>query len=1024
MGITKFVLRRPVTTILAILCLAVFGYQSIVGTKLELSPDMDMSMMIVLTTYLGASPEDVNELITKPIEEKVNTLSGLDSVSSTSSEGTSMIMLAYKHGTDMNEAYDDLKKQVDMMTNSLPDDAGTPTIVEMNTKSAVDMTLIIDHPGKENLYDYVNNEIVPQFEKISSAAEVSITGGTQEYIKIELVEEKMKQYGVTISSIAGDIKAAEVTYPAGTTKRGSQEVSVSTRMSFNAQDVLKDIPLTTSNNDIVFLADVANVYKNSNTEDSVARYNGKDTTSVSITRQQSATSMELSTAAQNTISSLTRQDPGLNIVIVSDNAESIKSSLWSVVETLLLAVIISMVIIWLFFGDIKASLIVGSSIPVSILSSLIAMNMMGLSLNVITLCALTLGVGMMVDNSIVVLESCFRVTEDNQKAGFVEYLKDALEGTNIVASSVAASTVTTCVVFLPLALLTGMTGQLFGPLGFTIVFCMAASLLSSVAVVPLCYMLYRPKEKEKAPLSKPMVKLQDVYRSAMRVILPKKKTVIFVSLLLLVGSFLLAAQLQMELMASDDQGQISISVETRPGLVTAEIDKILVQIEEIIAAHPDRDAYMTTSGGSMMRGGGASISVYLKDDREMSTAEVASQWKRELQDITNCDISVGVSGSMSMMSSFDQSFDTIIQGADYEEVKQVTNDIVQDLMQRPEVTKVHSDAENSSPVVEVSVDAIKARAAGLTASAIGSTLNQMLSGMEATELDVDGNKISVMVEYPEGTYETLDQVKGIVLTTGSGGSVLLTDVADVGFQDSPASIRRENKQYKITISAEYTDQATEQSKMILPREVVTPHLTERVTTGMNSMDQSMNNEFTALFSAIAIAIFLIFVVMAAQFESPKFSLMVMTTIPFSLIGSFGLLWLTDCKISMVSLVGFLMLFGTVVNAGILYVDTVNQYRETMDRDTALIEAGATRLRPILMTTLTTILAMIPMAMAWGSSGAMTQGLAIVNIGGLTASTFLSLLMLPVFYSIMSRTPQEEKARQKKKLRKEEFDDVD
>jgi len=212
--------------------------------------------------------------------------------------------------------------------------------------------------------------------------------------------------------------------------------------------------------------------------------------------------------------------------------------------------------------------------------------------------------------------------------------------------------------------------------------------------------------------------------------------------------------------------------------------------------------------------------------------------------------------------------------------------------------------------------------------------------------------------------------------------------------------------------------------MVLNQEVVKPHLTETVTTGVNSMDQSMNDEFAALFKAIGIAIFLIFVVMAAQFESPKFSLMVMITIPFSLIGSFGLLWLTDCKISMVSLVGFLMLSGTVVNAGILYVDTVNLYRETMDRDTALIEAGATRLRPILMTTLTTILSMIPMAMVWGSSGAMTQGLAVVNIGGLTASTFLSLLMLPVFYSIMSRTPQEEKARQKKKLRKEEFDDVD
>lgn len=1017
MGITKFVLKRPVTAVLCILCLIVFGYQAITGATLELSPDMDMSMMIVYTSYSGASPEDVSELVTKPIEEKVSTLSGLDSISSTSSEGTSMIMLEYEYGTDMAEAYDDLKKQIDMVVRELPSDVETPTVIEMNANSSSDITMVIDNPEKDNLYDYVNNDIVPEFEKLSDVAEVVVTGGAENYIRVELLEEKMKQYGVTISSIASDIKAADIAYPAGSAKVGSQELSVSTRMNYDTEELLKEIPLTTGSSDVVFLADVANVYTASDDEDSVARYNGNDTISVQITKQQSATAMNLSSAVEKVINSLVRQDPALNITVVSDSADSIVDSLLSVVETLVLAVIISMVIIWLFFGDIKASLIVGSSIPVSILASLIAMNQMGLSLNVITLCALTLGVGMMVDNSIVVLESCFRVS-GNRESGLIEYMKDALEGTKIVGASVLASTVTTCVVFLPLAFLNGMTGQLFGPLGFTIVFCMAASLLSSISVVPLCYMLYRPKERTRAPLSGPIVRLQDLYRSAMRVILPKKKTVMLTSVLLLVLSFLLLTQLDMELMASDDQGQVSISVETRPGLETAGVDQVLRQIEEIISQHSDLDSYMTTSGGSgMMSGGSSSITAYLKDNRSMSTQEVASQWKKDLQDVANCNITVDVGGSMSMMSSFGESFETIVQGADYDEVKAASDAIVSDLMERDEVAKVHSDAENSSPVVEITVDAIRAKAVGLTASSIGSTINHMLSGIEATELDVDGDKISVMVEYTKGTYETLDQIKGIVLDAGANGSVLLTDVADIGFKDSPASIKRENKQYKITVSADYTELATKQSMMTLNSEVVQPHLSETVTTGMNSMDQSMNEEFSALFSAIATAIFLIFVVMAAQFESPKFSLMVMITIPFSLIGSFGLLWLTDCKISMVSLVGFLMLVGTVVNAGILYVDTVNQYRETMDRDTALIEAGATRLRPILMTTLTTIISMIPMAMAMGNTGSMTQGLAIVNIGGLTASTVLSLLMLPVFYSIMSRTPKEQEAREEKKRKK-------
>lgn len=489
MGITKLVLKRPITAILSIVCLVVFGLQSLTGMSMELTPDMDMSMMIIFTSYLGASPDDVNELVTKPLEDAVGTLSGLDSVSSVSSEGTSMIMLEYEYGTDMDEAYDDLKKQVDLVSNAqLPDDAGTPMIMEMNSNSGADISLVVDNSEKENLYNYVNNEIVPEFEKLSDVAEVAVSGGSEEYIRIELVEEKMKQYGVTMSSIAGDIGSANLSYPAGSTKVGSQELSLSTKMDYDTMEALQDIPLTTGGSSVVYLADVANIYKASDEGDSIARYNGEDTISLQITKQQSSTAMALSSAVRGVIDSLTRLDDNLRITVVNDSAESIKSSLMSVAETLIL----------------------GSSIPVSILVCLISMAQMGLTLNIITLCALTLGVGMMVDNSIVVMESCFRVT-DSRPSGFLEYMRDALEGTQVVGSSVAASTVTTCVVFLPLAMLKGMTGQMLGPLGYTIVFSMAASLLSAVSVVPLCYMLYRPREKENAPLSAPIRHLQDWY---------------------------------------------------------------------------------------------------------------------------------------------------------------------------------------------------------------------------------------------------------------------------------------------------------------------------------------------------------------------------------------------------------------------------------------------------------------------------------------------------------------------------------
>lgn len=1009
-GITKFVLKRPVTAVLSLLCLVVFGYISVRSATLELTPEMNMPMMVIMAQYEGANPEDVCELVTKEIEDAVSTLSGLKSISSNSSDGSAVVMLEYEYGTDMDEAYNDLQKEMDAITRNLPDDVDTPTVMEMDMNASEVMSLSITNTNEDNLYDYVENTIVPELERISSVAEVESRGGNEEYIKIELIPEKMAQYGVTMSSIASDIAAADVTYPAGSTDVGSQELSISTSLESNTQESLNTIPLTStkSSGTIVYLQDVANVYTAEQEANSISRYNGQETMSVSISKQQSASAMEVSDAVTETINQLMANTPGLEIVVANDTSEDIMDSLSDVIETLIMAVVISMAILWIFFGDLKASLIVGSSIPVSILVALILMGRMGFTLNVITMSALTLGVGMMVDNSIVVLESCFRATD---KVGFLDYAKAALQGTDIVAASVLGSTLTTCVVFLPLAFLEGMTGQLFKPLGFTIVFCMAASLLSSIAVVPLCYMLYKPRENTKAPMYGPVRNMQNAYRKIVKVILPKKKTVFAVSIALLFAAYLLSGHVGTELMASDDQGRISISIETRPGLKTEKVDEIMRQAEAIISTHEDLDSYMSRSSGGGARGGMSSasgtITAYLKDDRKMSTDEIADQWRQELTALENCTVSVESSSSMSMMSSSYQTYELLLQSADYDTLKETSSVIVSMLSERPELTRVHSSLENGAPVIKIQVDAIKAKAAGLTASEIGSAVNQMLTGITATTLEVDGSDIDVNVEYEDGKYASIDQVRNIILPLSNGGSIALTDVADIVYEDSPSTLTRNDREYRVTIEAEYTDQATASTQQEINAEIVRPNLPYNVSIARNSRDQSQAEEFAALFQAIAIAVFLIFVVMAAQFESPKFSIMVMTTIPFSLIGSIFLLWLTECKISMTSLIGFLMLIGTVVNNGILYVDTVNQYRAEMDMETALIEAGATRLRPILMTTSTTIVSMIPMALAIGSSGSMTQGLAVVNIGGLIASTILALLLLPVYYSAMNGKPKKE-----------------
>lgn len=992
MGITKYVLKHPITTVMALLCLIVFGISSVFSAKLEQMPDMETPMMIIMASYSGAGPEDICELVTEPIEDAVGTLEGVKSITSRSNDGRSQVMLEYEYGTDMDEAYDELKKKLDNIQRNLPDDV-EPNVMEMNMNAGTSMMLSISHDTEDNLYDYVDQKVVPELERIPSVTNVETMGGSSKYVRIELQSEKMAQYHVTMAQVVSAISEANLAQPSGEAVAGNLELSVTTSLETEKVEELQDIPVTTSTGKLISLSDVADIYEAEESRGGVSRYNGQETISISIQKQQDSTDIEVSQAVNKAIEALEADDSALHIRVARDTADTIMESLMDVAKTMVLAVIISMVVIFMFFGDYKASLIVGSSIPTSILLSLIAITATGFSLNVITMSALVLGVGMMVDNSIVVLESCFRAMDEQEDKGLVGYYKAALHGTGIVINSIIGSTITTCVVFLPLAALDGMTGQMFKPLGYTVVFCMLASLLSAMTVVPLCYLFYKPTEAKRALLANPIERMQRFYREKMEYLLDHKGWVMLLSVIIVIGTLVLAGGMESELMTADDTGTVSVSIETRPGLLEEQAEDALAQAEAIVAASDQVDSYMLRYNG-----GSGTITAYLKDDRTMDTEDVADEWQPQMDAIENCSIDVEASASMSFMGR-QRGYEVILEGTQYDELKEVSDKIVSEMTGRTDVINIHSSIENNAPIVTIKVDPVMAKTYGMTASSIGKTVNQMLSGVEATTLKVDGEDISVQVEYPEGEYRTVDQVKDIIFTATNGKQVALTDVADVIFKDSPSSISKSDKAYQITITADYTGQ---NAQAAILNEVILPNLTGTISIGENSRNRMMQEEFSAIYGAIAIAVFLIFVVMSAQFESVKYSIMVMTTIPFSLVGSFGLLKLTGVTISMTSLLGFLILVGTVVNNGILYVDTVNQYRQTMEQRTALIEAGATRIRPILMTSLTTILSMIPMALAIGSSGSTTQGLAIVDIGGLTAGIAVALFMIPVYYGLLSR----------------------
>ena len=468
MGLTKKVLKRPVTTVLVVLCLIVFGLSSIFSSQLELIPEMEMPMLIVSAVYPGASPDDVDQLVISKIEDEIGTLSGVDSVTSMSSENFGMVLVQYDYDQDIDKAYDDLKKKLDGIKSDLPDDVDTPTIIEMDINSTPSITLAVNNDSVDNLYNYVNDDIVPEIEKLTSVASVDVSGGQEAYIKAELIPEKLSQYHVNMNTIIAALKSADFSMPIGSTSVGNKDLSVTSGTSFDTMELLKKIPITLGNGNIIYMEDVANIYNTVEAKDSIGRYDGKDTMTIGVKKNQDSDHITVSKAVQETMQTLKAQDPSLEYVVVNDYSDQISNSLKSVFQTMIMAVIIAMFIIWLFFGDIKASLIVGTSIPVSILAALILMKTMGFTLNVITLSSLVLGVGMMVDNSIVVLESCFRFTDKG--GGFVETRKAAIDGTAAVLESIIGGTVTTCVVFIPLALISGMSGQMFKPLGFTIVF--------------------------------------------------------------------------------------------------------------------------------------------------------------------------------------------------------------------------------------------------------------------------------------------------------------------------------------------------------------------------------------------------------------------------------------------------------------------------------------------------------------------------------------------------------------------------
>ncbi|MEG2203718.1 MAG: efflux RND transporter permease subunit, partial [Oscillospiraceae bacterium] len=475
-----------------VLALIVFGISSLLGTPVELIPNIEMPMLIVATVYPGAAPRDVESLVTSNIEKAVSTLGGIKNVQSSSAENFSMVILEMEYGTDMEKAHSELKNQLDIYANSLPEDASAPTVMELNINSMTPtIVLSATASGDIDLLQYIKEEVNPEFEKLSGVASVDVSGGASDYIRVQLREEKLSQYGLTMSTLVSLLKNADFSFPAGTIGQGNLDLALRGGVSYDTTESLRSIPITLKTGDVIHFSDVADIYEAAESKSSLSRYNGRENVGITVTKRQSASTLSVTRAVKKMAEQLNTSGQGLNLEVVYDSSTMIQNALDSLGQTLIYGTLLAMAILFLFFGDWRASMIVGTSIPLSLLVTLIAMSVMGFSYNMMSLGGLVIGVGMMVDNSIVVLESYFCSRFENNTPA-----EAALEGTRAVASSIFGSTLTTVVVFLPIALIQGMSGQLFGQLCFTIVFSLIASLISALTVVPLMYKWLQPREQE------------------------------------------------------------------------------------------------------------------------------------------------------------------------------------------------------------------------------------------------------------------------------------------------------------------------------------------------------------------------------------------------------------------------------------------------------------------------------------------------------------------------------------------------
>lgn len=1000
-------IKHHVMTILLYILVVVFGFYSFQNLPLALMPSMEVPAAVVYATYPGAGPEDIEQQVTKKLEGAVAGLSGLDTLQSTSSENMAMLVIRFTNDTDMDQAMTDLRDKVAQVKSQLPDDASDPTVMSIDIDSMPVVSVALRGNDLASLQSIAEDEIQPALERLDGVASVDISGGYEQEIAVHTDASRLKGYNLTISSIGQQLGADNIAIPGGDLDNGSQTLAVRTDGEYSSIDDVKNALISLPAGGTVRLSQIADVSMQPKDQDAISKVDGEECIILSVNKQSGSNTAQIAELAKAEFDSLLKSNDSLQWNIVMDQSDYINMTVDNAIQNIWMGVLFAAIVLFLFLRDLGATLAVTIAMPCCILFTFLIMNVLGITLNMMSLGGITLGVGMIVDNSIVVLENIFTYRADGY-----DRLEACTKGTGEVIGAVIASTLTTVAVFLPIALSGGMAGMMFKEFCITIVALLLSSLIISVTLVPLlCYFLLgstkqqsiKPQGSGATPITeKP---LSRAYRSSLNFLITHRWAGVALTVVICIVSVLSVSQAGMELIPEMDEGQVSVTVSMPNGSTmedTAAIEDRIAAIAVDTIPELEQIYYSTGSSTSIMSSSsGASVTISLVDldQRDRSSADIAKQLRHDLQDIAGCELTVSTSSTMSMSTDSDISVE--LTGDDYDQLAETADDLANQISALPDAINVESSAGEQTPRVAVKINRENASRFGLSATAIGGLVRGELTGSTATTLRMNGEEYDVTVAGDEDVATSLDALRSMQIPTMTGGTVPLSMVADVYTELSPQSIVRKNQKETVTITGESESGDSNAIKAAVDDIVAKYELPDGVEVGEGDTAASQIAETTGtLMLALAVAIVLVYFILATQFNSFSLPIAIMLILPIGLLGSMIMLWPTGNHVSMVALLGVIILAGTVVNSSIVLIDYTLQRRQRgEDKNTAILNACPRRVRPVLMTAMTTILGLVPMVCSSGEGSEMMKPMGVVMMTGMVISTIATLFITPVYYSL-------------------------